>query len=125
MTRLAKCVKRVPVTTLAFALVVYGFDCPGTATPEQAMQCCKRMHCHSHHHNTHKGSRECCNDTTQLQVALGQPSSIHAIAVTPATMPTAHVFNDSRVAKYLTHNIARHSHDPPDSYATLVISLRI
>src|SRR5215472_14210236 len=99
ITRLAKCVKRVPVTTLAFALVVYGFDCPGTATPEQAMQCCKRMHCHSHHHNT------------QLQVALGQPSSIHAIAVTPATMPTAHVFNDSRVAKYLTHNIARHSHD--------------
>jgi hypothetical protein len=125
ITRLAKCAKCALVTALAFALAAYGFDCLGMATPEKAMQCCRRMHCHSHHHRSHHGSQDCCKGATQVQVVLGQPSSTQAVVLTPAALPTAHVFNVSQVAKCPIYIIAMHSHDPPSSYATLVVSLRI
>ena len=121
-TRLAKYVKCVPAATLAFTMAAYGVDCLGMATPEQAMQCCRKMHCHSHHHRSHHGSQDCCKNATQMQVALGQPSSIQVIVLTPVALRAAHVFSDSHVAKCPTDIVARHSHDPPSSYATPVLS---
>src|SRR5215468_4258416 len=120
--RLSKC---VPVTALSVVLAAYGLECPGMGTPEQAMQCCNRMRCHSHHKTRYHSSQDCCNITGQMRPSLGQPSSIHRITLVVATRHVAQAFSDSEIGKSPDRMVASHSHDPPSSFSTPVACLRI
>jgi len=71
--------KRVLSSALIVALAADGFDCLGMATPEQAMERCKSMLCHSR-------SEDCCNTMPQIPADFGQPSSVQAIALSPAAL---------------------------------------
>jgi hypothetical protein len=117
--------KWVLLSALIVALAAYGLDCLGMTTPEQAMQCCNTMRCHSHHHRSHHGNQDCCNTTPQIHADFGQPSSVQAIAVMPVALRVVQAFNDSQIAEFFASIIAEHSHDPPPSCSTPVISLRI
>lgn len=121
MMRPPECVISLALT---IALAAYGLDCLGMATPEQAMQCCNTMHCHSHHHHSH-GSQGCCNTASQMHAALGQPSAIRGIPFSPVALGVAQAPSDSQSMGFSPSIIAAHSHDPPASRPTPTISLRI
>jgi len=122
MIGLSKC---VPVTALAVVLAAYGLECLGMGTPEQAMQCCNRMRCRSHHKTRYHGSQDCCNTMGQIRPSLGQPSSIHGITLVVATLRVAQASSDSQIVKCPDRIVAMHSHDPPSSFPTPAVCLRI
>jgi hypothetical protein len=117
--------KRAYVSALIVALATFALDCAGMITPEQAMQCCNTMRCHSHHHRSHHGNQDCCNTTPQIHADFGQPSSVQGIAFSPVALGVVQAFNDSQIADFFASIVAEHSHDPPHSCSTPVISLRI
>lgn len=110
---------------LTVALVAYGLDCVGIATPELAMQCCSTMHCHRHGHRGSHLSQDCCNTTSQIQAALGQPSSKQGVSFCPVALGVAQRSSDAQIMERCASTMVVHSHDPPSSYPTLVTSLRI
>ena len=57
------------VLTIAFA--AYGSDCLAMTTPEQAMRCCRSMHCSSH--GTH--GRDCCKSMFQVHPPFVLPAA--------------------------------------------------
>jgi hypothetical protein len=117
--------KWVLSSALIVALAAYGLDCLAMATPEQAMQCCNTMRCHSRHHRSHHGSQDCCNTTPQMHADFGLPASVQAIDFSPVALGVVQAFKDSQITKFFASIIAVHSHDPPPSCSTPVISLRI
>ena len=117
--------KRAYVAALIVALATLALDCAGMITPEQAMQCCNTMRCHSHHGRSHHGNQDCCNTTPQIHADFGQPSSVQGIAFSPVALGVVKAFNDSQIADFFASIVAEHSHDPPHSCSTPVISLRI
>jgi len=121
MMRLSKC---VAVTALAAVLAADGVECLGMGRPEQAMECCERMRCRSHHQTRYQGSQDCCN-TSQIRPSLGQPSSIHGITVVAAAQRVAQACGDFQIVKGPERTVARHSHDPPSSFPAPVACLRI
>lgn len=113
------------VAALNVALAMDGFDCLGIATPEQAMQCCNRMHCHLQSHHSYP-SQECCKTTPQItHSAIGQPSSVQEISFSPAVLGVVQAFTDAQVVQCTTIVISGHSHDPPLSCCTPIMPLRI
>ena len=117
--------KRVLSSALTAALAAYGLDCVGMATPEQAMQCCHTMLCHTHHHRSHHGSQDCCSTTPEVPAALGQPSSMQGINFSPVALGAVQAFSDFQIVEFSSTIIAAHSHDPPASCSKLILSLRI
>jgi hypothetical protein len=117
--------KWVLSSALIVALAAYGLDCLGMTTPEQAMQCCNTMRCHSHHHRGHHGSQDCCNTTPQIHADFGQPASVQAIAFSPVALGVVQAISDSQIMEFSGSILVGHSHDPPLSCSTPVISLRI
>lgn len=109
---------------LTVALAAYGLDCLGMATPEQSMQCCENMRCHSHHRPS-GNTQDCCNATPQMYAALGQPPSAQAISFSPVALGVVQAFDDSEITGFFPCIIAGHSHDPPPDCSTSVIFLRI
>ena len=122
---MVRAVKWVLMPTLTVALAAYGLDCLGMATPEQAMQCCNTMRCHTHSHHQHHGSQDCCNTTPQMHTALGQPSSVQAIAFSPVALGVVQAFNDSQIMEVFASILAGHSHDPPPACPIPFPTLRI
>jgi hypothetical protein len=122
---MVRAVKWVLMPTLTVALAAYGLDCLGMATPEQAMQCCNTMRCHTHSHHQHHGSQDCCNTTPQMHAALGQPSSVQALAFSPVALGVVRASNDSQIMEFSARIMGGHSHDPPPQCSTAVLSLRI
>jgi hypothetical protein len=114
----------VLVSTLTVALAAYGLDCFGMATAEQAMQCCNKMRCPSHHHPGHHGSQDCCNTTPQMHAALGQPSSVQGVSFSPVALGVVQASNDSQVVEFSARIVTGHSHDPPPS-CSIPVHLRI
>lgn len=107
---------------LTVALAMYGLDCLGMITPEQAMQCCNRMHCHSHHH--HPG-QDCCKAPPQMHAALGPPSAVQGIFFSPVALDVVKAFSDTQVLECSVSVIAGNSHDPPLPCGTSLLALRI
>lgn len=110
------------LSALTIALVGYGFDCLGMTTPEQSMECCNRMRCHSHHHS--KQSQDCCNTTPQAHADLGNPSSLQSISYSPIALGCVHAPAHVELIGFFGTVITRHSHDPPHR-DTPVLPLRI
>lgn len=105
---------------LAVALTAYAIDCGAVTTPDQAMQCCKSMPCHSHGQN----SGDCCKTMTAqhapfLPATFSAATSLHAVA-TPVV-----VVISSRPNAFHAQAIAALSHAPPLSSATASTPLRI
>ena len=121
MTRAAKWVL---LSTLIAGLAAYGPDCLAMGTPEQAMQCCNTMGCHSHSQHSH-ASHDCCTTARRLRAALGQPSTMQAIPLSPVALSVVQEFADSPTVESSCSFMATHSHDPPYSCSTPVPSLRI
>jgi hypothetical protein len=109
---------------LTIALAAYGLDCMGMATPDQAMKCCEKMRCHSHHHRS-QNTQDCCKTTPQMHAVFGQPSSTQAISYSPVALGVVQAFDDSKFSDSPTRIIVGHSHDPPRASSTPVLSLRI
>jgi hypothetical protein len=54
-------------------------DCEAATTPEQAMQCCKSMHCSSHGRH----GQECCKTMPTMPAPFVPPSSVHGASFSP------------------------------------------
>src|SRR5215467_4196939 len=105
--------KRVPVLAFALALVAYGFDCPQTSTPDEAMQCCDTMQCSSHGHD---GSEDCCKtmQATHPPFVKQSPSQgAHLIPVLGAFLPTVTSSQGLDISREAS--LATYSHAPPIS----------
>src|SRR5215831_5587759 len=59
------------VFTIAFA--TYGSGCLAMPTPEQAMRCCRSMHCSSHGHH----GQDCCKSMSEAHPPFVMPASQH------------------------------------------------
>jgi hypothetical protein len=117
--------KWVLMATLTVALAAYELDCLGMATPEQAMQCCNTMRCHTHSHHQHHGSQDCCNTTPQMHAALGHPPSVQSIAFSPVALGVVPAFDGSQIMEVAVSILVGHSHDPPPACSTPFPTLRI
>jgi hypothetical protein len=118
--------KLIVASILLVAIGAYGVDCNAMTTAEQAMQCCKSMHCMSSHHNSSGNhSTDCCKAMPDMRSALGQPSSVHNLSLSPAALEVL-------PASALTQNVQAHrsliaidSHSPPLLFSPPPLSLRI
>jgi hypothetical protein len=114
--------RRVLFVALTVALATYALDCVSMTTPEQAMQCCKAMHCHSHHH--HK-SQDCCKTMPAMHAVLGQPSLAQGVSLSPVVVGLVQAFSETNGLEPSAGIIAEHSHAPPISSLPAVPPLRI
>lgn len=121
LMRTAQCVISLALT---IALAAYGLQCLVRATPEQAMQCCNAMHCHSHHHHS-DGSQDCCKTMPQMHIPLGQPSSFQGIVFAPVALGMVRVICSHQIVEFSIPSVMGHSHDPPLSWSKPTRSLRI
>lgn len=112
--------KRIPGALLAVAIAAYGPDCLGMATPEQAMQCCRTMHCHAHGRH----SQDCCSTTLLLRAVFGQPSSPQGLVGARVAIDAVQAVSSLQIKWILVSVVSKHSHDPP-SNSVPVPSLRI
>jgi len=116
--------KWVLSSALTAALAAHGLDCVVMAMPEQAMQCCNRMHCHAHHHRN-QNAQDCCKTTPQIQTVIGQPSFVHAVGYSSVEIGLVQSFANIQIIESSATLIARHSHDPPISGSASIVLLRI
>ena len=116
-------IKSVPSLAVTVALAMFGIDCLGMTRPEQAMQCCEKMHCHPHHHSP--STQDCCKTALQMQTALGQPLSMEGMAFLPVTLGVRQLFTDSHISEPSLRTLAGHFHDPPLLCSAPVQPLRI
>jgi hypothetical protein len=112
--------KLILPVVLTVALAAYALDCVGMTSAEQAMQCCKSMHC-SHHGK----SQDCCKTMPETHRPFVQAPAAHqftfaalGLAVLPVIHPSP---NADSVARFLRAN----SHAPPDSPPPASPPLRI
>src|SRR5215469_15202273 len=117
--------KHVLFAALILVLSAYGLECVGVTTPEQSMQCCNTMRCHSPHNRHSHQSMDCCETVPHIQPALGQPSSVRAISFAPATLGLVQGFGDSRLMEVSRGIIGAHAHDPPLACALKMFPLRV
>jgi hypothetical protein len=106
---------------LAIALGAYAFDCEAATTPEQAMQCCKSMHCSSHGHH----GQECCKTMPTMHAPFVQPSSVHGVSFSPVVFAVMPGFGESCGLDSLARTIAAHCHAPPGFHSPAARPLRI
>jgi hypothetical protein len=114
--------KSITVALLTAALGLYAADCSAMLTPQQAMQCCKTMHCPSSLHHT----QHCCRTMPNVRAALGQPSSIQSAPLAhtiSAPLPVANMAL-TQVPKTSSYVIADF-HSPPAAFSPPAFSLRI
>jgi hypothetical protein len=91
------------------ALSAYALDCSAMTTPEQAMQCCKTMHCSSHAHH----GQDCCKTMPTAHPSFVQPSSLHGLSFSPVVLAVMPASVESRGFDSSGRSIAAHCHAPP------------
>src|SRR5947209_14033486 len=95
-------------------------------TPEQAMQCCKSMHCMSGNHNSSGNhSTDCCKTMPDMRAALGQPSSVHSLSLSPAALGVLPVSAQTQNLPAHRSLITTDSQSPPILFSAPLLSLRI
>src|SRR5207248_1942707 len=105
---------------LTVSLLAYGLDCVGMTTPEQAMQCCKSMGCHSHNVR----GQDCCKSMPAQVTAVAQPPSVQAHFFSPCVVGIVSLVN-FQVSYFSAGRIGQCSHDPPQSASVPVLPLRV
>ena len=65
--------RRILAGVFVIAFASYASDCLSMTTPEQAMQCCRSMHCPTHGHQ----GMGCCESMSRLHATFLQPSVQH------------------------------------------------
>ena len=103
------------------ALSAYAFDCLAMATPEQAMECCKSMHCSSHGHH----GQDCCKAMPTTRTPFVQPSSAHGTTFSPVALIVMHACGESLRYDSSPRNIAEYCHAPPIIYLPAPVPIRI
>jgi len=96
-------------SVLAIALAAYAFDCSAATTPEQAMQCCKSMHCSSHGHH----GQDCCKDMPTIHGPFVQLSSQHGLSVSPVVFAVAPPSDECLGLDFSAQTFAAPCHAPP------------
>ena len=109
------------VATLAVALGAYAFDCEAATTPEQAMQCCKSMHCSSHGHH----GQDCCKTMPTMHAPFVQPSSVHSVSFSPVVVAVMAASCESGGLDFFARTVAAHCHAPPGFHSPAARPLRI
>src|SRR5207302_5897148 len=95
---------------LAVALATYAFDCNAATTPEQAMQCCKSMHCSSHGHH----GQDCCKDMPTMHGPFVQLSSGHGLSASPVAFVVAPASSECvGGSDFSAETFATRCHAPP------------
>jgi len=112
--------KRTWVGLLITALAVYGLDCAGMTTHQQAMQCCKAMRCMSHHQR----GEDCCKTMPTTRVVIGQPTSA-GVSLAPVAFGVVRAFTESVGVTASARLIADQSHAPPVLSLSSLSPLRI
>jgi hypothetical protein len=118
--------KPLLMAVLAVALGAYAFDCETMTTTAVAMQCCKSMHCSSHHHHgMGQHDMDCCKTMPSTHGPFVQRSSVHLSfsSVVFAVMPVSGepLGLDSSSSRH----VAARGHAPPIFYLPDSLPLRI
>lgn len=122
---MASAAKVVLIVALTIPLSVYGLRCGATATPEQSMQCCNPMRCHSPHNYHDRHNQDCCNTMPEMYAVLGQPAALLGISFSPVTLAIVPSFSNSLSESAASIMVGSHSHDPPKLRSAMVLALRI
>src|SRR5579859_4047946 len=109
------------VAILAVALGAYAFDCEAATTPEQAMQCCKSMHCSSHGHH----GQDCCKSMPTMHAPFVQPSSVRGVWFSPFVFAVMAASCESGCLDCFAGTVTAHCHAPPIFYSPASPPLRI
>jgi hypothetical protein len=118
--------KPLLMAVLAIALGAYAFDCEAMTTKAQAMQCCKTMHCSTHHHHEMgHHAMDCCKTMPSTHGPFVQSSSrqLSFSSVVFAVLPASAELH-GLVPSYSCHVAAR-GHAPPIFYLPDALPLRI
>jgi len=113
--------KSVLMAVLTVALAAYAFDCEAMTTKAQAMQCCKSMHCSSHHHR----GMDCCKTMPSTHAPFVQSSSVH-LSFSPVVFAVMPAFGEPRgLDSSSSCHVAARGHAPPTFYVPDALPLRI
>src|SRR5260221_13176139 len=119
--------KQLFLTVLAVALATYAFDCEAMTSPEQAMQCCKSMHCSAHHrHGVGQQEMDCCKTMTSMHAPFVQPSSLQGLSYSPIVFAAIPASGESRgLDSSSSSRLGARCHAPPIFDAPAPPTLRI
>ena len=113
--------RRVLVVLLAVALAGWLLNCEGMTSPEQAMQCCQSMQCHSHGHH----SQDCCKTMPSLHPAFCQTASGDGVSFSPIALGPVTAFDPWSNFVSASRIVAEHAHAPPAPEPATPLPLRI
>lgn len=114
------------LTVLIVALATYAFDCEAMITPQQAMQCCKSMHCSSHrHHGMGQQDMDCCKTMPSMHASFVQPSSVQGLSFSPIVFAVIPASGEPGLDSSSSCRIAARCHAPPIFYVPAALPLRI
>src|ERR1700694_4294219 len=115
------------LTVLTVALATYAFDCEAMSSPEQAMQCCKSMHCSLHrHHGMGQQDMDCCKTMPSMHAPFVQPSSVQDLSVSPIVFAVIPASGDVCVLPPFSSSVVVACPPPPPIfYVPAALPLRI
>src|SRR5271169_5774559 len=106
---------------LAVALAAYGFDCSAATTPEQAMQCCKSVHCSSHRHQ----GQDCCKTMPTTHGSFVQLSPGHGVSAAHVVFALAPASTEDVGLDFSARSLVAQCHAPPIFCSPASAPLRI
>lgn len=110
------------VAAIIVTLSAYAIDCGVMTAPEQAMQCCKSMPCHSHGH----GSQDCCKTMPAMHAPFVQASISHDVSQPRAELGTVSTATAGlTIANPSERIVPALSHAPPILSSAASTPLRI
>ena len=113
--------KSVLFVVMMIALAAYAIDCGAMTTPDEAMQCCKSIPCHSHGQD----SGDCCKTMTAQHVLFLPAISSPAISLQPIAASAAVAVSPRPNAASYARTMASLSHAPPLPSSISSVPLRI
>ena len=115
------------LAVLAVALATYAFDCEAMTSPEQAMECCKSMHCSLHrHHSMGQKDMDCCKTMPSMHAPFVQPSSVQDLSFSPIVFVVIPASGEPRgLDPSSSCRVVARCHAPPTFYVSAPLPLRI
>jgi hypothetical protein len=101
--------KSVLFVVVMMALAAYAIDCGAVTAPDQAMECCKSMPCHSHGQD----SGDCCKAMTAQHAPFLPAISSQAISLQPIAASAVAAVGARPTAASYARTVASLSHAPP------------
>src|SRR5215469_12978319 len=113
--------KSIFVAMIAVALMSYGSDCLAMTNPQQAMGCCKSMHCSPQGHH----GQDCCKTSPSIHAPFLASASVQVLALDQAPALTVAEQSGSPSLRLGLSAISAYSHAPPQSSSPPSIPIRI